>query len=151
MSTTSNVSGAGTASSTVMVVEPDILIRMVIADYLRDCGYRVIEGVTAHDVFAVLRTDEIVNIIFAGMDVGADMDGFQLARWVREFYPAIDVILTAGPANAANKASALCGAGPLEKSSHPQEVLRRINMLRERHKTAGDTASHENPIKDVRA
>ena len=27
----------------VMVVEPDVLVRMTVADYLRECGYRVVE------------------------------------------------------------------------------------------------------------
>ena len=39
---------------TVMVVEPDVLVRMTVADYLRDCGYIVIEGVAAGDVWKVL-------------------------------------------------------------------------------------------------
>jgi len=30
--------------STILVVEPDILVRIAIADYLSDCGYRVFEG-----------------------------------------------------------------------------------------------------------
>ena len=42
------------APSTILVVEPDILVRMVIASYLRDCGYNVLEGVSAADVMAVL-------------------------------------------------------------------------------------------------
>lgn len=36
-------------STTILVVEPDILVRMVIADYLRDCGYKVVEGVNADE------------------------------------------------------------------------------------------------------
>jgi hypothetical protein len=35
---------------TVLVIEPDIIVRMAIADYLRDCGYKVVEGVTNNDV-----------------------------------------------------------------------------------------------------
>ena len=31
-----------------MVVEPDVLVRMTVADYLRECGYRVVEAITAH-------------------------------------------------------------------------------------------------------
>jgi CheY-like chemotaxis protein len=46
-------SSADTAPAAILVVEPDILVRMVIADYLRDCGYKVVEGVNADDVLAV--------------------------------------------------------------------------------------------------
>jgi DNA-binding response OmpR family regulator len=60
----------------------------------------------------------------------------ELARQIREKYPAIDVILTSGAARAAAKAGDLCDDGPLEKPYHPQEVLRRINVLRERRRTS---------------
>ena len=48
---------------TIIVVEPDILMRMVIADYLRDCGYKVIEGVSADDVLAILRAGRKIDVI----------------------------------------------------------------------------------------
>ena len=34
------------ARTTILVVEPDILVRTTIAEYLRDCGYTVLEGGT---------------------------------------------------------------------------------------------------------
>ena len=49
-------------ASTIMVVEPEILIRMVIADYLRECGFKVIEGINANDVFGVLRSPDADKI-----------------------------------------------------------------------------------------
>jgi DNA-binding response OmpR family regulator len=121
--------------STVLVLEPDILVRMIIADYLRDCGFKVFEGVTADDVVAVLESGQKIDIIFAEVQLGGRMDGFGLAQWVREKQPDTDVILTSGIARAAEKAGDLCDAGPLEKPYHPQEVLRRINILLERRRT----------------
>jgi hypothetical protein len=44
--------------------------------------------------------------------------------------------LTTGAARAAGKAGELCDDGPLEKPYHTQEVVRRINLLRERRRTA---------------
>ncbi len=44
------------AMKTIMMVEPDVVIRMVIAEHLRECGYRVIEGVAAQDVWVVLES-----------------------------------------------------------------------------------------------
>ena len=50
MSALSVEPSSDTTSATIFVVDPDILVRMVIADYLRECGYKVVEGVNADDV-----------------------------------------------------------------------------------------------------
>jgi DNA-binding response OmpR family regulator len=132
-----NDEGADSAApSTIVIVEPDILVRMVIASYLRDCGYRVLEGITAADVMTVLRSGQKIEIVFSEVRLRGKTDGFALARWVRAHHPEVDIILTAGAARAADKASDLCDDGPLEKPYHPREVVRRINLLRERRRTA---------------
>lgn len=123
-------------SATILVVEPDILVRMVIADYLRDCGYKVVEGVSADEVLAVLEAGKKIDVIMAEVRLAGRLDGFGLARQIREDHPEIDVILTSGVARAADKASDLCDDGPLDKPYHPQEVVRRINLLRERRRTS---------------
>jgi DNA-binding response OmpR family regulator len=121
--------------STVLVLEPDVLVRMTIADYLRDCGFKVIEGVTADDAVAVVESGQKIDIVFAEVQLSGSMDGFGLAQWARAKHPDTDVILTSGIARAAEKAGDLCDEGPLEKPYHPQEVVRRINVLLERRRT----------------
>ena len=125
--------------TTVLVVEPDILVRMVIADYLRDCGYKVLEGTTADDVMTVLTSGKKIDVIFTEVHLTSSMDGFGLAHWVRAHRPDVDVILTSGINGAAERAGDLCDDGPLEKPYHPQEVVRRVNMLLERRRTAPKT------------
>src|ERR1700730_9036815 len=107
---------------------------MVIADYLRDCGYKVIEGVSADDVLAVLRAGRKIDVILAEVQLSGVTDGFELARSIRENHPDIDVILTSGVAKAAAKAGELCDDGPLEKPYHPSEIIGRIGVLRERRR-----------------
>jgi DNA-binding NtrC family response regulator len=109
---------------------------MLIAEYLRSCGYRVIEGISTEDVLVVLRAGNKVQIIFVGMRTGGDIDGFGLASAVRESYPEVNVILTSGVQNAASKASDLCDRGPEERPYHSQELLRRINLLREQRRSS---------------
>lgn len=121
-----------TGSHTVMVVEPEILVRVVVADYLRACGYKVIEGMNADDVFTVLGAGGKIQTIFTEVQLPGDMDGFALAKKVRELHPDVDVILTSSLANAATKAADLCDDGPLDKPYHPSEVLRRIGLLKQR-------------------
>ena len=122
--------------STILVVEPDILVRTTIAEYLRDCGYKVLEGATGQDVMTVLGSELKIDVVFAEVQLSGDVDGFAVAQWVRQNHPKVDVILTSGVTGAAEKAGDLCDDGPLEKPYHPQEVVRRINILRERQRTA---------------
>ncbi len=49
--------------STILVVEDEILIRMPVADYLRDCGYRVLEASDAVEAQALLRAGEPIEIM----------------------------------------------------------------------------------------
>jgi DNA-binding response OmpR family regulator len=118
------------------VIEPDILVRMVIADYLRDCGHKVVEGVNADDVLAVLGAGKKIDVVLAEVRLTGSVDGFELARRIRQDHPQIDVILVSGATRAADKAGDLCDDGPMAKPYQPQEVVRRINLLRERRRTS---------------
>jgi DNA-binding response OmpR family regulator len=116
----------------VMVVDADILARMAIADYLRDCGYKVIEGSSGAEVLAVLQAGHKIEVLLIDMQLRSSEDGFALAREIRARHPDIIVIRTATTANLADKAADLCDDGPLVKPYHPQELLRRIQTLRQR-------------------
>jgi CheY-like chemotaxis protein len=41
-------------SSTVLLVEGDVLIRTFVAEYLRECGYRAMEAANVDEALAVL-------------------------------------------------------------------------------------------------
>jgi DNA-binding response OmpR family regulator len=128
--------GVTSTSTTVLVAEPDILVRMVIAEYLRTCGYKVIEAGSAGDVLSVLASEFPVHVVFAEITGLGTIDGFGLARQIRGRYPEVDVILTSGVTQAADKAADLCDEGVLKKPYRPEEVTRRINVLRERRRSA---------------
>lgn len=115
---------------TVLVVEDEVLVRMVIADYLRECGYHVVEAGSAAEAIIVLESPEPVDIVFSDVQMPGEMDGFGLARWVRQNRPNLKMLLTSGNARAADTAGDLCEEGPLEaKPYHPQTVLGRIQRL----------------------
>lgn len=123
-------------SNTIIVVEPDVLARMVLAEYLRECGYRVVECGNAEDVLIILSTGRRIDVVLSDTTLAGGLDGFALARQIHAAHPTVDVVLTSGPAQAAGKAADLCDEGPLEKPYHPKDVVRRINQLRERRRHA---------------
>jgi CheY-like chemotaxis protein len=120
-----------TPAPTVLVVEDEVLIRLVIADYLRECGYRVHEAANAAEAVVVLESPTVtIDIVFSDVQMPGEMDGFGLARWVRVHQPDVRVILTSSVERSADIAATLCEAGPLlEKPYEPTGVVERIRQL----------------------
>ena len=84
------------APTTVLVVEDEVLVRMAVADHLRHHGYRVLEGKTGEEAQAILRAGELVEILFCDIDLGPGINGIELARWTRENFRDIRILLTSG-------------------------------------------------------
>ena len=126
-----NLNPTPSALKTILVVEDEVLIRHAIAEYLRDCGYRVHEATHAAEAVAVLESPEVsVDIVFSDVVMPGEMDGFGLARWVRANRPGVEVILTSTVDRPAEVAGMLCEAGPLMKKPYePQSVVERIKQL----------------------
>jgi CheY-like chemotaxis protein len=122
-------------SLTILVVEPDALVRTTIAQYLRECGHKVIEGTAADDVLRALETQTRVDVVFSEVQLPGEIDGFSLASRVRQTHPDIDVILTATVTGAVEKSKELCDEGPIGKPYHPTDLLARIQRLRARRRS----------------
>jgi DNA-binding response OmpR family regulator len=120
----------------VMIVEPELLVRMVLAEYLRDCGYTVIEATAAKDVWTVLDSGHRLDFIVADLKLVGAVDGFALAKHVRQTRPNIDVILTSGISGAVHESHELCKEGPIKKPYEPKDVEARIRLLLERRRAA---------------
>jgi DNA-binding response OmpR family regulator len=134
MTEASNRPGAAAAPKAIMVVDRDILARMAIADYLRGCGYKVIEAASGDDVRAVLAAGHALDVLLIDMQLQGSEDGFALAKAIRAEHPEILIIRTVNAARLSDRAAELCDDGPLEKPYHPQELLRRIQGLREQQR-----------------
>lgn len=120
----------------LLIVESDVLVRHPLAEYLRECGYRVLEAATTTEARKLLDDDgRSVGVVLADVDTPEE-GGFALAAWIRRTDPAIEVVLTGSPARAAQKAGDLCEDGPaLTKPYDHRRVLdhiRRLQAARER-------------------
>jgi CheY-like chemotaxis protein len=103
---------------------------MVISDYLRACGYKVIEATSADEAMIILHHAEIdVDVVFSDVEMPGSMDGFQLSKWLRANRPGVDVILTGSVPRAADAAADLCESGPLPKPYQPQTAVDHIKQL----------------------
>ena len=117
--------------ATILVVDDEVLVRTAIAEYLRDCGYRVIEAAHAEEAVTVLQDAELsVDIVLSAVEIRGAMDGFGLSRWVREHRPDVQLVLAGTPQRAASSAADLCDRGPmLARPYEPQLVSDRIKRM----------------------
>jgi CheY-like chemotaxis protein len=118
------------ARQTVLVVEDEVFVRMVIAEYLRDCGYRVIEAASGDEALVLLQHLEIdIDVVFSDIEMPGSVDGFGLAKWLRSHRPGVDVILAGTVPRAADAAAELCESASLPKPYEPQVAVDRIRRL----------------------
>ena len=120
----------------ILIVEPDVIVRLSLAEYLRDCHHLVFEVHCAEDALAIFESGRNVDIVLAEVQLPGAMSGFDLAKKLRAEHPAVGIILTSTAQGAAQKAGELCDDGPIQKPYEPADVLRRINLLRERKRTS---------------
>ena len=117
---------------TVLVVEGDVMARLGLAEYLRHCGYRVIEAASGAEAITLLSaTPKIdIGVVLSVVELDERMDGFSLARWVRANRLGVEVALAGSIVKAAKTAGDLCEEGPhLRKPYEPEQVVEWIKKL----------------------
>lgn len=116
---------------TLLVADGDVLVRLAIAQYLRDCGYRVVEAASSDEVIAVLdRSEVLVELVLCDIAIPGDKNGFALSHWMHDSHPDVDLVLVGSDAAAANAAAELCDRGPfLARPYEPKDVLIRIQKM----------------------
>jgi CheY-like chemotaxis protein len=82
--------------SSILVVEDEFLVRLIISDELRAAGYNVIEAVDAEEGIAILKSGARVDLILSDVRMPGPLDGLGLLAFVKESYPIIPVIITSG-------------------------------------------------------
>lgn len=97
------------AGETVLVVEDDPQVRMLVLDVLSELGYRTLEAADAPEALAQLEAAEVDLLI---SDVGLPgLNGRQLAEMARARAPDLRVLFMTGYAEHAQVRSTFLGAG----------------------------------------
>lgn len=98
----------------ILVVEDELLIRLILSEELRDAGYHVIEACDADEALAVLKVLS-PDLLISDVRMPGSIDGMGLLALVRNTFPALPVIITSGhldPAQALREGGAYFIAKP---------------------------------------
>ena len=87
------------AAPVVLIVESDVLLRLVTASNMRDAGFDVIEAANCAEAIRILDCIP-VDVLFSDIDVPGNIDGLALAKWVHRSQADTRIILTSCAAGA---------------------------------------------------
>jgi two-component system, response regulator PdtaR len=110
----------------VLIVEDEVLIRMMLADHLRAAGFRVIECHRTADAIAVLRSTSDVDAVVTDVRLPGEIDGIDLARLVRSDFAHIKVLLASGHLP---RADGVDHDGFFRKPYNVDRLVARLNAL----------------------
>ena len=70
--------------NTVLVLDYDVLFRIPICEYLRHCGYRVLEAASTQEAKAIIEKRHIeIDIVLTDVELPGELNGFAFASWAR--------------------------------------------------------------------
>ena len=117
-----------TKTRTVLLAEDDVLMRMPLAEFLRGCGYRVLEAKSADEAILLIEDDTFTpEVVVSNVELAGD--GFGIAKWIRHNKPDLALILIGTPKRAVDVAASLCENGPLPAPYNTQILHRRLLRL----------------------
>lgn len=104
-----------------------MLVRMLLAQMLREAGYQVIEASNGEEAIRIIECSPVRVVISDVYMPGASLDGLALARWIREYRPDLKVILASGVVSTLDPADAAFHEGPLlQKPFKVEELKQRL-------------------------
>lgn len=112
----------------VLLVEDEVLVRMAVADWLRDTGFEVVEAACGAEGLAVLTSGMPIDLLVTDITMPGEPDGIGLARMFRSERPGVPVVFASArlPQDAEGLAD-LCVAKPYA----PSELVAAVAALLE--------------------
>ena len=79
--------GTAPRELTVLLVEDEVLTRLMLADELRSQGLQVLEASNADEALTVLQSSLLVHLLFTDIRMPGEMDGVALAKFAHARFP----------------------------------------------------------------
>jgi DNA-binding NtrC family response regulator len=85
-------------SKHVLVVEDDVGLRFILAEWLRSLTYIVYEAANADEAVILLASSIPVDLVVTDVDMPGTMNGFGLVDHIRQYSPGLNIIVVSGKA-----------------------------------------------------
>jgi CheY-like chemotaxis protein len=109
--------------ATILVVEDEVLTRVASSDYLRSCGYRVLEASSGAEAQTLFTSGEPIRLLFTDIELPGEIDGVSLASWVETKHPHVRIIMASEDPDIPERAEERDVGRPLLAKPYAFEVL----------------------------
>jgi two-component system, response regulator PdtaR len=120
----------------VLIAEDEILVRLDLAQSIRDLGWEVVEVSSADEAIELLRHPLHFDLLVTDIQMPGQKDGLDLARHVREQFPDMKIAIVSGAAYLVEQSQDLCH---LVMSKPASDAVQRLLELM---KATGDGPQH---------
>jgi CheY-like chemotaxis protein len=114
---------AADGCATILVVEDEVLIRMVLTHHLRSRGYRVLEASDGREAMQILRSDHAIDLLLTDVGLPGGITGFEIARRAKRRRPELAVIITSGTDPALQSGADLRDEHPYVRKPYDPDAL----------------------------
>jgi CheY-like chemotaxis protein len=83
-------------SLTVLVVDDEPTVRLLVTEVLDDCGYHAIEAIDGPTALKILRSNVDIDLLITDLGLPGGMTGRQIAELAREAQPDLKVLFITG-------------------------------------------------------
>lgn len=80
----------------ILVVDDEPLVRLLLADTLRDAGFTVAEAASADEALTYCHAHQNVDLVFTDVQMPGSMNGIELVAALHDLNPFLPVIVTSG-------------------------------------------------------
>ncbi len=101
------------AGETILVVDDEPTVRMLVSEVLEELGYAAIEAADGVSGLKVLQSNVRIDLLITDVGLPGGVNGRQMADAARQLRPALKVLFITGYAE-----NAAIGNGPLEPGMH---------------------------------
>jgi CheY-like chemotaxis protein len=116
---------------TVLLVEDEVLISHLVADWLAERGFAVREAATGDEALAYVDKGGAVDVMFTDVILPGSIDGAELAARVRQMRPELPIVYASGRYRWGDIAPLVPRSVFVEKPYDPAEVCTLLARLTE--------------------